>query len=53
MRRDDRPLKFSRRAMLAPRHADAVVGFSVADMLVRLLVGPLSALAAAVLYFEL
>jgi len=33
--------------------ADSVVGFSVADLLVRLLVAPLSALAAAVLFFEL
>lgn len=33
--------------------ADSVVGFSVADLIVRLLVAPLSALAAAVLYFEL
>jgi hypothetical protein len=33
--------------------ADSVVGYSVADLLVRLLVAPLSALAAAVLFFEL
>jgi hypothetical protein len=33
--------------------ADSVVGYSVADLLVRLIVAPLSALAAAVLYFEL
>ena len=33
--------------------ADSVVGYSVADLIVRLLVAPLSALAAAVLYFEL
>jgi ABC-type multidrug transport system fused ATPase/permease subunit len=33
--------------------ADSVVGFSVADLLVRLVVAPLSALAAAVLFFEL
>jgi hypothetical protein len=33
--------------------ADSVVGYSVADLLVRLVVAPLSALAAAVLYFEL
>jgi hypothetical protein len=33
--------------------ADTVVGYSVADLIVRLLVAPLSALAAAVLYFEL
>lgn len=32
---------------------DSVVAYSVADLLVRLLVAPLSALAAAVLYFEL
>ena len=38
---------------LANSVADSVVGFSVADLLVRLLVAPLSALAAAVLYFEL
>jgi hypothetical protein len=33
--------------------ADSVAGYSVADLIVRLLVAPLSALAAAVLYFEL
>ena len=33
--------------------ADTVVGYSVADLIVRLLVAPLSALAAAVLFFEL
>jgi hypothetical protein len=33
--------------------ADSVVGFSVADLIVRMLVAPLSALAAAVLFFEL
>jgi hypothetical protein len=33
--------------------ADSVVGYSVADLIVRLLVAPLSALAAAVLFFEL
>jgi hypothetical protein len=33
--------------------ADTVVGYSVADLIVRLVVAPLSALAAAVLYFEL
>jgi len=33
--------------------SDSVVGYSVADLIVRLLVAPLSALAAAVLYFEL
>jgi hypothetical protein len=33
--------------------ADTVVGYSVADLVVRLVVAPLSALAAAVLYFEL
>jgi hypothetical protein len=38
---------------LANDVADSVVGYSVADLLVRLLVAPLSALAAAVLYFEL
>ena len=38
---------------LANSIADSVVGFSLADLIVRLLVAPLSALAAAVLYFEL
>ena len=38
---------------LANSVADSVVGFSLADLIVRLLVAPLSALAAAVLYFEL
>jgi hypothetical protein len=38
---------------LANSVADSVVGFSVADLIVRLLVAPLSALAAAVLFFEL
>jgi len=38
---------------LANNVADSVVGYSVADLLVRLLVAPLSALAAAVLFFEL
>jgi hypothetical protein len=38
---------------IANNVADSVVGFSVADLLVRLLVAPLSALAAAVLFFEL
>jgi hypothetical protein len=33
--------------------ADSFVGYAVADLLVRLLVAPLSALAAAVMYFEL
>ena len=33
--------------------ADTVVGYSLADLIVRLLVAPLSALAAAVLFFEL
>jgi hypothetical protein len=33
--------------------SDTVVGYSVADLIVRLLVAPLSALAAAVLYIEL
>jgi hypothetical protein len=33
--------------------ADTVAGYSVADLVVRLLVAPLSALAAAVLFFEL
>ena len=33
--------------------SDTVVGYSLADLVVRLLVAPLSALAAAVLYFEL
>jgi hypothetical protein len=32
---------------------DSVVGYSLADLVVRLLVAPLSALAAAVLFFEL
>ena len=38
---------------LATSVADSVVGFSLADLIVRLLVAPLSALAAAVLFFEL
>jgi hypothetical protein len=38
---------------LANSVADSVVGYSVADLVVRLLVAPLSALAAAVLFFEL
>jgi hypothetical protein len=38
---------------LANSVADSVVGYSLADLLVRLLVAPLSALAAAVLFFEL
>src|SRR5215204_2231321 len=38
---------------LANSVADSVVGYSLADLIVRLLVAPLSALAAAVLYFEL
>lgn len=38
---------------LANSIADSVVGYSLADLIVRLLVAPLSALAAAVLYFEL
>jgi len=38
---------------LANSVSDTVVGFSLADLIVRLLVAPLSALAAAVLYFEL
>jgi ABC-type multidrug transport system fused ATPase/permease subunit len=38
---------------LANSVADSVVGFSVADLIVRLLVAPLSALAAAVLFIEL
>jgi ABC-type multidrug transport system fused ATPase/permease subunit len=33
--------------------ADSFVGYALADLIVRLLVAPLSALAAAVLYFEL
>jgi hypothetical protein len=33
--------------------SDTVVGYSLADLVVRLLVAPLSALAAAVLFFEL
>jgi hypothetical protein len=33
--------------------ADSVVGYSLGDLLVRLLVAPLSALAAAVIFFEL
>ena len=38
---------------LANSIADSVVGYSLADLLVRLLVAPLSAIAAAVLFFEL
>jgi hypothetical protein len=38
---------------LANSVSDTVVGYSLADLVVRLLVAPLSALAAAVLYFEL
>jgi ABC-type multidrug transport system fused ATPase/permease subunit len=38
---------------LANSISDTVVGFSLADLIVRLLVAPLSALAAAVLFFEL
>ena len=38
---------------LANSVADSVVGYSLADLIVRLLVAPLSALAAAVMYFEL
>jgi ABC-type multidrug transport system fused ATPase/permease subunit len=38
---------------LANSVADSVVGYSLADLLVRLLVAPLSALAAAVIFFEL
>jgi hypothetical protein len=38
---------------LANSIADSVVGYSLADLIVRLLVAPLSALAAAVLFFEL
>ena len=38
---------------LAESIADSVVGYSVGDLILRLLVAPLSALAAAVLYFEL
>jgi hypothetical protein len=38
---------------LANSIADSVVGYSLADLIVRLIVAPLSALAAAVLYFEL
>jgi hypothetical protein len=38
---------------LANSAADSVVGYSLADLIVRLLVAPLSALAAAVIYFEL
>jgi hypothetical protein len=38
---------------IANSAADSVVGYSLADLVVRLLVAPLSALAAAVLYFEL
>ena len=33
--------------------ADSFVGYALADLIVRLLVAPLSALAAAVMYFEL
>ena len=35
------------------RVADSFVGYSLADLIVRLLVAPLSALAAAVMFFEL
>jgi hypothetical protein len=38
---------------LANSVADSVVGYSLADLVVRLLVAPLSALAAAVIFFEL
>jgi hypothetical protein len=38
---------------LANSIADSVVGYSLGDLIVRLLVAPLSALAAAVLFFEL
>jgi hypothetical protein len=38
---------------IANSAADTVVGYSVADLIVRLLVAPLSALAAAVIFFEL
>jgi ABC-type multidrug transport system fused ATPase/permease subunit len=38
---------------LANSAADSVVGYSLADLIVRLLVAPFSALAAAVLFFEL
>jgi hypothetical protein len=38
---------------LANSVSDTIVGFSIADLIVRLLVAPLSALAAAVLFFEL
>ena len=38
---------------LANSVSDTIVGFALADLIVRLLVAPLSALAAAVLYFEL
>ena len=38
---------------IANSAADSVVGYSLADLVVRMLVAPLSALAAAVMYFEL
>jgi hypothetical protein len=33
--------------------SDSFVGYTIADLIVRVLVGPLSALAAAIMYFEL
>ena len=38
---------------IADSVSDTFAGYAVADLIVRLLVAPLSALAAAVLYFEL
>jgi len=38
---------------LADSVSDTVTGYAVADLIVRLLVAPLSALAASVIYFEL
>ncbi len=38
---------------LADSVSDTVAGYAVADLIVRLLVAPLSALAASVIYFEL
>ena len=38
---------------LADSVSDTVAGYAVADLIVRLIVAPLSALAASVLYFEL
>jgi hypothetical protein len=38
---------------LADSAADSFAGYAIADLIVRLLIAPLSAIAAAVLYFEL